>query len=797
MMTKGAPHSGPKKTSLYIFIILVFLFSGLGAPAEETRELVAVIDISTSMQDLFHEAKVQVKQLVSSAQIGDRVTIITFGERSYLVERSRIRSSYDIARLISVVDELEATEYSTNLPAGMARGLSELQQFYEESPNSSRILMWLSDDKSNPPDIPDIITFTSLKEQQTDRLPDKGWFEFERPIKPEAKSDTQWFIDWASRSEMQLSVELLTDDLGTLLAPDLERILRLRFKPSSEAVIGTSFLVVAEVTAQDGKPYSEAIPVFPSKIVCQREPWEQTLRVMFPDRGGTYVCRISLVLPSDKLLSISPPQLSLNAKVQPEIKLIQRQVAAINNVIQEGFQQARQQNKAVTDRAFTPLERAELSRDARQSPSQTRLLFGPISPRGQYQVTASLTPTQNLSVETISMKSSFELPTGLEFTPEYRVSDGKLFADLFLTAGEDLELEGGWELKGDISFHASADSITIFPGTIPVKFYAEKAATTRWGRRELDSQPTYNQFARVMGIAKEYAVIGGKGLLVLAVLWFFVYLVRRYVFGMTELVGTLEIVKNPGEHKLKPINLRRMGKIRATNSLTIGSSDKADIMLSHDSLADWHAKITTAKTDAGTVVFVQPLHHNQILVNDIGYTRRKEIGDKDILSIGDYTFLYRCPEIQRETIVRFADGRTMRGVLVSWDIDSTAFEFLPKGAPSLDARMAVDFSELKAVFFVRKPTRFSGERIFTPDRRPSGRPVEIIFKDGELLEGYMVGEASEWSKRFYLIPRERGEVALVLIEHSAVQNIFMRDAFEKQPLDLVGAVKNFIIRNGT
>jgi hypothetical protein len=774
MMTKVTSNSSAKKAAIYIFAILLFLLSGIGAFAQETRELVVVIDISTSMQDMFHEAKIQAKQLVSSAQIGDRITIITFGERSYLVERSRIRSSYDIARLITVVEELEATEYSTNLPAGMERGLNELRRFYEESPDSSRVLMWLSDDKDNPPDIPDIITFATLKEQQSGKLPDKSWFKFERPIEPEAKSDTKWFIDWISRSEMQLSVELLTKDLGTLLAPDLERELRLRFSPSTEAIRGTSFSVVAEVTAQGGKPYSEAIPVFPSKIVCRGESWEQDLRIMFPNRAGNYVCRISLVLPSDKLLAISPPQLSLRGKVQAEIKMLQRQqVAAIDKAMRAGFQQANVDDVS-TQRALASRERAELSREGGLSSRITRLLFGPIGARGQYQVTALLTPTQNLPVETIGMKSSFRLPVGLDFRPE---------------------LEEGWELKGDISFYAGDGSISIYPETIPVRFYADKG-TTRWGRKELDREPMYNQFAKVMGIAKTYLVFAGKGFLGVVAFWFLVYVIRRYGFGMTELVGSLEIVKNPGENHLKNINLRRMGKRRATNSLTVGSSDKADIVLPHDSLADWHAKITTARTDAGTVVFVQPLHHNQIFVNDIGYTRRKEIGDKDILSIGDYTFLYRCPEIQRETIVRFADGRAMRGVLVSWDIDSSAFEFLPKGAPSLEARMAVDFAELKAVFFIRKASRFSGDRIFTPDRRPSGRPVEVIFKDGELLEGYMVGEASEWSKRFYLIPRERGEVALVLIEHSAVQNIFMRDAFDKEPLDLVGAVKNLIGRNG-
>jgi len=135
--------------------------------------------------------------------------------------------------------------------------------------------MWLSDDKNNPPkDISNVITFTSLKQQHTGELPDHSWFEFEAPIESEVDSDVQWFIDWVSRSKMKLSVELLTGNLGTLLSPDLERDVRVRFTPSTEAVMGTTFSVVAEVTAQGGKPYSEAIPVFPSEIVCRVSPWD-------------------------------------------------------------------------------------------------------------------------------------------------------------------------------------------------------------------------------------------------------------------------------------------------------------------------------------------------------------------------------------------------------------------------------------------------------------------------------------------------------------------------------------------
>lgn len=790
----SASHKGICTPYIRIFITLFLLLWSDIAFAQRSRELVVIVDVSASMQDLFDEAKARAKQFVSSAQIGDRVTIITFGKSSHLVERSRIRNSYDIARLISVIDELEATEYATNLPAGMERGLSALKRFYDEDPNNSRVLMWLSDDKNNPPDIPGAVTFSTLKEQQTGRLPDRRWFDFEAPIESEAESDIQWFVDWIGRSKMHLSVELLTGDLGTLLAPDLERDLRFRFEPSTEAVTGTSFSVVAEVTAQSGKPYSEAIPVFPSEIVCEGSPWEQTLRVMFPDRPGSYVCRISLVLPSDKLLVISPPQLSLRGKVQAEIKRIQSPVAAFDATVNEGLRDARRTGTS-TQSALAPRERAELSQEARRAVTKTSLLFGPIAARGRYQATASLTPTRNLPLESIRMKPSFELPAGLEFEPGFRVKDGKLFADLYLTAGENLQLKDGWELKGDISFISSEEDVTIYPASLPVKFYTKEGAS-RWGRRELDTVPAYERLAEVMTDMKVYAPKAGKGLLALLGLWLLYYLIRRYVFGMTELVGSLEVVNNPGERKMKPVNLRRMGKLRGANSLTVGSGGKADIVLPHDSLADLHAKITTARTDAGAVVFVQPLSHNPILVNDIAYTRRKEIGDRDIISIGEFTLLYRCPDIQRQTIVRFADGKSIRGVLVSWDIDSPTFEFLPKGAPSLDARMVIEFSELKAVFFIRKQPRFSGKRFFASDRPSGGRPTEVIFNDGERLEGYMIGEASEWSKRFYIIPKERGEAALALVEHSAVQNIFMRDAFEKEPLNIVDAVKNFLGRNG-
>jgi hypothetical protein len=407
----------------------------------------------------------------------------------------------------------------------------------------------------------------------------------------------------------------------------------------------------------------------------------------------------------------------------------------------------------------------------------------------------ALFPTKNIPIESLTMKSNFTLPPGLEFRPQFKIAQGSLTAELSLFAGADFILSKGWELQGMISFVTNEPGVGVYPTDIPVKIYTEKGLS-RWGKRELPVAATYEQFAKIARIAKSFAAKIAVALLAIVTLCFVYYAVRRYGFPSTDLAGTLEIIKNPTPRKMRFFNLRRMGKLRATNSLTIGSGSGADIVLPHPSVAEMHARITTVRTDVGTIVFAQPLHYNPILVNDVAYTRGKEIGDKDILSIGDFVFLYRCPEVYRETIVRFADGRSIRGVLISWDIDATNFEFLPKGAPSLDARMVIEFSELKAVFMIRRASRFTGGLSTGVGSRPAGHPVEVIFKDGELLEGYIVGETAEWSKRFYVIPRETNEVALALVERSAVQNLFTRGEFEKPPFELRRALRTLASRIG-
>jgi hypothetical protein len=765
------------KTTILVVTVAILLSAATDLSAQKSRDLIVVLDVSASMASLFDTAKDEAKHFISSAQIGDRVTVITFGKRTHLLVRTRVRSSHTIGRVLSEIDKLSPVELNTNLPMAMERGLSEMEQFYKDTPDSERTLMWLSDNKDNPPeDFPNLITFASLKEEHSKRVPDRNWFVFKKPIETESDSELDWFVDWTKRNNMVLKAELPRRDIGSIMLPTNEAEFDVTFTPDSAGTWGTSFTVVAEVADEERGNYSASVPITPSTIVCDSKGWTQRFKISFPDRAGSYVCRISFVLPSDKLLEISPPQLALDARLVPPMDQ-QKTIAAIEKTFDANYH-ATLNNRTNADSLFSSEVRGQLINDFKGAVERHMLVFGPIVSGGQYRESASLTLAENIPLDVISLKTTFSLPEGMTLQPEFRRSAGaKVIADLCLLVDETLLPEDGWEVKGVISFLTKDTKAKVFPSSIPIRLYTRPDLSS-WGRRQIEMNPAYAKVSEVAGQLKTVAVTAGKVGIVLFFLWLFLYLIQRYFFTTTDLVGMLEVAKNPTRQRIRYFNLQRLGKLKKRNSLTIGRSRKADIVLPHPSVGDLHAKIMTTKIDTSIIIFIQPLEGNQIKVNDIAYSRQKEMSDCDKLIIGEFVFMYKRPEVYRETIVHFNNGASIRGTLISWDIDSTSFEFLPANAPSINAKKKIEFSSLKMVTFVKKVKRFSRENLFGPVRT-MGYPVEVFFKDGELLEGYMMTETGEWSKRFYVIPKNNDEVALILVERSAVESVVKCEHFKQ------------------
>jgi hypothetical protein len=93
-------------------------------------------------------------------------------------------------------------------------------------------------------------------------------------------------------------------------------------------------------------------------------------------------------------------------------------------------------------------------------------------------------------------------------------------------------------------------------------------------------------------------------------------------------------------------------------------------------------------------------------------------------------------------IVRFADGRIMKGYTQNFSPHKPTFHLRPADSEVSEETIEVLVQQLKAVFFVRD---FSGDPNYKEQKeypegmKPSGRVVEVTFKDGEQIIGSTLG----------------------------------------------------------
>jgi hypothetical protein len=102
-----------------------------------------------------------------------------------------------------------------------------------------------------------------------------------------------------------------------------------------------------------------------------------------------------------------------------------------------------------------------------------------------------------------------------------------------------------------------------------------------------------------------------------------------------------------------------------------------------------------------------------------------------------------------KVVVRYADGRVLKGYASAFDPDQPRFNLVSRhGSPGEAAEIWL--KDLKALFFVRTfegDPRYHESRDLYQPRPPGTRKVRLEFDDGELLVGYV---AAPDARRFGL-----------------------------------------------
>lgn len=114
-----------------------------------------------------------------------------------------------------------------------------------------------------------------------------------------------------------------------------------------------------------------------------------------------------------------------------------------------------------------------------------------------------------------------------------------------------------------------------------------------------------------------------------------------------------------------------------------------------------------------------------------------------------------------KAVVRFADGRLLKGYLRDFSPDGESFSVEDAGS---GVGHTVDISSIKALFFVKD---FGGDPEYNEKKsygmtRSKGNRVFIKFRDGESMVGFLEGDVP-WEKGFFLSKKSTGNKGFYLL----------------------------------
>jgi hypothetical protein len=110
--------------------------------------------------------------------------------------------------------------------------------------------------------------------------------------------------------------------------------------------------------------------------------------------------------------------------------------------------------------------------------------------------------------------------------------------------------------------------------------------------------------------------------------------------------------------------------------------------------------------------------------------------------------------MNNKIVVRFADGRVLKGSTADFVPTRDHFHVSANGAPPGSKPTRVLVKDLKALIFVKDfagNPRHEESREFGSERAAGGRRIKVVFKDGEVLVGTTLGY-QPGRPGFFLVP---------------------------------------------
>jgi len=129
---------------------------------------------------------------------------------------------------------------------------------------------------------------------------------------------------------------------------------------------------------------------------------------------------------------------------------------------------------------------------------------------------------------------------------------------------------------------------------------------------------------------------------------------------------------------------------------------------------------------------------------------------------------------KQRLVIRFTDGRLLKGTSYTIDLDAAGFHLTPQaGQASADENVFVRFADVKAVFFVRDFDGKFDRKTVEKEWAPEGSEVTVAFPDGEVIEGFSLVSLDEDRPRFHMIPKNyKGNNISLIVERANTLQVY-------------------------
>jgi hypothetical protein len=481
---------------------------------------------------------------------------------------------------------------------------------------------------------------------------------------------------------------------------------------------------------QGNPTWKTIMEIVPGAVTCSKKPWTTTFSVHIDSlHEGTIIGTLQLQPLPGYVLFLDPPEIPVTATIrQPKISV-----------------------------------------DFRE-----RLRFGPIRPGERYRESKSIRLSSNGATGTgdIRANRSITLPHGITLLAGVKEQDAHLELEVVVEATEELEAPHSLTLEGMINLSGAHYPIEFSDNEIELVVEVAPPPAESEIIGSLFSSINRSTIAAAAGAVA--AVLGG--------IFLFRFIKSR---PFSALEGKLVVVNlkdsSYDSSRLITANLNNLGKTLRRDSITIGSAKDAGLTIPHKSVAAYHCELYVKIDKGNKRIVLEPLGKNPVIVNLQKISGPFPLSDRDLIEVGAYTFRFENPHPYRQIVVKYFDGRILKGTPSTWDIDSDGFNLLPRDAlPGSSEEIYVSFSDLKAVYFVRDFDGQIGRKIVSPAKQIHGLHMLVKFHDNEKIEGYTAQSYSPASPRFYFFPADQsGNTISMLVERQHLRKVKVIEAEQK------------------